>query len=85
MWSRFVSSSEQDTLWQSRIRLREAFFNQIVAHPVPLDMHSEGDEAASLLLPFSLAPLSKAFPNEGQAQNSLTQRPLFPLGAPAIP
>jgi hypothetical protein len=29
---------EQDTLWQSRIRLGEDFFNEIVAHPVPLDM-----------------------------------------------
>jgi len=29
---------EQDTLWQSRIHLGEAFFNEIVAHPVPLDM-----------------------------------------------
>lgn len=29
---------EQDTLWQSRIRLGEAFFNEIIAHPVPLDM-----------------------------------------------
>lgn len=29
---------EQDTLWQSRIRLGEDFFNEIIAHPVPLDM-----------------------------------------------
>jgi hypothetical protein len=29
---------EQDTLWQSRIHLGEAFFNEIIAHPVPLDM-----------------------------------------------
>ncbi|MGH9652381.1 MAG: replication protein RepA [Bryobacteraceae bacterium] len=29
---------QQDTLWQSRIRLGEAFFNEIIAHPVPLDM-----------------------------------------------
>jgi hypothetical protein len=29
---------EQDTLWQSRIFLGEAFFNEIIAHPVPLDM-----------------------------------------------
>jgi hypothetical protein len=31
-------SREQDTLWKSRIRLGEAFFNEIIAHPVPLDM-----------------------------------------------
>jgi hypothetical protein len=30
---------EQDTLWQSRIRLGEDFFNEITAHPVPLDMN----------------------------------------------
>jgi hypothetical protein len=29
---------EQDTLWQSRIHLGEAFFNEIIAHPIPLDM-----------------------------------------------
>lgn len=29
---------EQDTLWESRIRLGEAFYNEIVAHPIPLDM-----------------------------------------------
>lgn len=29
---------EQDTLWESRIRLGEAFFNEIIAHPIPLDM-----------------------------------------------
>ena len=30
---------EQDTLWKSRIRLGEGFFNEIIAHPVPLDMN----------------------------------------------
>ncbi len=30
---------EQDTLWNSRIRLGEDFFNEIIAHPVPLDMN----------------------------------------------
>lgn len=29
---------EQDTIWHSQIRLGEAFFNEIVANPVPLDM-----------------------------------------------
>lgn len=29
---------EQDTIWHSRIRLGEAFFNEIIAHPVPIDM-----------------------------------------------
>jgi Plasmid encoded RepA protein len=29
---------DQQTLWQSRIHLGEAFFNEIIAHPVPLDM-----------------------------------------------
>ena len=29
---------EQDTLWESKIHLGEAFFNEIVAHPIPLDM-----------------------------------------------
>ena len=29
---------DQQTLWQSRIILGEAFFNEIVAHPIPLDM-----------------------------------------------
>lgn len=31
-------SPEQDTLWQSRIRLGEKLFQEIIAHPVPLDM-----------------------------------------------
>jgi hypothetical protein len=30
---------EQDTLWMSHIRLGEDFFNEIVAHPIPLDMN----------------------------------------------
>jgi hypothetical protein len=29
----------QDTLWMSRIRLGEDFYNEIVAHPIPLDMN----------------------------------------------
>ena len=29
---------EQDTLWQSRIRLGEKLFQEIIAHPVPIDM-----------------------------------------------
>jgi hypothetical protein len=29
---------EQDTLWMSRIRLGEDFFNEIIEHPIPLDM-----------------------------------------------
>jgi hypothetical protein len=29
---------EQDTLWQSHIHLGEAFYNEIIAHPIPLDM-----------------------------------------------
>lgn len=31
-------SPEQDTLWQSRIRLGESLFEEIIRHPVPLDM-----------------------------------------------
>lgn len=29
---------EQHTLWQSKIRLGEAFYNEILSHPIPLDM-----------------------------------------------
>lgn len=29
---------DQDTLWESRIRLGEAFYNEILTHPIPLDM-----------------------------------------------
>ena len=29
---------EQHTLWQSTIRLGEAFYNEILSHPIPLDM-----------------------------------------------
>jgi Plasmid encoded RepA protein len=29
---------DQDTLWESRIHLGEAFFKEIIAHPIPLDM-----------------------------------------------
>ena len=31
-------SPEQDTLWHSQIRLGEAFYDEIVANPIPLDM-----------------------------------------------
>ena len=27
------------TLWQSKIELSEKFFNEIISHPVPLDMN----------------------------------------------
>ena len=30
---------EERTLWDSKIRLGEAFFHEIIRHPVPLDMH----------------------------------------------
>lgn len=29
---------EQDTLWESRIHLGEAFYSEIIAHPIPMDM-----------------------------------------------
>ena len=30
--------SDQTGLWESKVRLSEAFFNEIVSHPVPLDL-----------------------------------------------
>ena len=30
---------EERTLWDSKIRLGEAFFNEIIGHPIPLDMN----------------------------------------------
>ena len=30
---------DQSSLWESTIRLGEEFFNEIIAHPVPLDMN----------------------------------------------
>jgi hypothetical protein len=40
-WTEFwwdYKKPEQSTLWQSKIHLGEAFFNEIIAHPIPLDM-----------------------------------------------
>ena len=31
---------DQTGLWKSKVRLSEAFFNEIVSHPVPLDMNT---------------------------------------------
>ena len=31
---------DQPALWESKVRLGEAFFNEIVSHPVPLDMNT---------------------------------------------
>ena len=31
--------SDRDRLWDSTIRLGEEFFNEVIAHPVPIDMH----------------------------------------------
>ena len=31
---------DQAGLWESKVRLSEAFFNEIVSHPVPLDMNT---------------------------------------------
>ena len=30
--------SDWDRLWDSTIRLGEEFFNEVIAHPVPIDM-----------------------------------------------
>ncbi len=38
LWWNYTQPDQQ-TLWESRIRLGEAFFNEIVNHPVPLDMN----------------------------------------------
>lgn len=40
---------EQDTLWQSQIYLGEGFFNEIITHPVPLDMRILKDMRRSSL------------------------------------
>lgn len=40
---------DQQSLWQSRILLGEAFFNEIVSHPVPLDMRILRDMKRSSL------------------------------------
>ena len=31
---------DQTGLWESKVRLSEAFFNEIIRHPVPLDMNT---------------------------------------------
>ena len=31
---------DQTGLWESKVRLSEAFFNEIISHPVPLDMNT---------------------------------------------
>ena len=31
---------EESTLWESKIELSEKFFNEIIRHPVPLDMNT---------------------------------------------
>ena len=35
-----VSRSDAPVLWDSTIRLGEEFFSEIIAHPVPLDLHT---------------------------------------------
>ena len=35
-WSK--SSPDQTVLWESKVRLSESFFNEIVSHPVPFDL-----------------------------------------------
>ena len=32
--------SDEPSLWDSKILLSEAFFNEIISHPVPLDMNT---------------------------------------------
>ena len=31
---------DQSSLWESKVRLSESFFNEIIQHPVPLDMNT---------------------------------------------
>ena len=35
-----ASRPDAPSLWESTIRLGEEFFNEIVAHPIPFDMHT---------------------------------------------
>ena len=35
-----VSRSDAPSLWDSTIRLGEEFFNEIIRHPIPLDLHT---------------------------------------------
>ena len=34
-----AKSPEESILWESSVRLGESFFKEIIAHPIPLDMH----------------------------------------------
>ncbi len=34
----------EPSLWESKIYLGEAFFNETISHPVPIDMNSKSDE-----------------------------------------
>ena len=33
-------TSQRPSLWDSKVLLSEAFFNEIISHPVPLDMNT---------------------------------------------
>ena len=40
IFNRSCSLPDESTLWESKIRLGEDFFNEVIRHPVPLDMNT---------------------------------------------
>ena len=80
------SSSRPDTpgLWESTIQLGEQFFNEIIRHPIPLDLHNpQGAQAVAARVGFVfLARLSDVF-IVGTAHALLATAPLPVRGGPS--
>ena len=61
--------SDEPVLWESKIRLGEDFFGEIIAHPVPLDMNTlkEPQPVAGRSRPVRVAGLPDVQPRYSEA------------------
>ena len=67
---------DQAALWESKVRLSESFFNEIVSHPVPLDMNTlKALKRSPLGLDLYLWLVYRTFPL--RAPQRLTWRQLY--------
>ena len=67
---------DQAGLWESKVRLSESFFNEIIRHPVPLDMNTlKALKRSSLGLDLYLWLVYRTFPL--RAPKRLTWRSLY--------
>ena len=71
LWWNERKRPDDRTLWDSKIELSEDFFNEIIRHPVPLDMNTlKALKRSSLGLDWYLWLVYRTFPAHAPASGS---------------